>query len=186
MKISEISLDPISLNLDPNTEVEVYGSRARQKGTGYRDLLFRIIGTDDCLVLHKNWYNQYSGSFYDTAEVIRGFFAKQKSFGKECSKLSRKYGISWDLASALGGTEESVKFFLEDAPLGITYENLGLRKELRAGITRRKAAMKIILGYEGCKCWIDRLGQKHSRVIADYLLAELNKLVEPISISEYL
>lgn len=70
----EYPVSSVKDNILPDTELQFIGTRSRQTGTGYRNCLYRICGTDDCLVIEENQYDGFTGRFYDTAYIQRGFF----------------------------------------------------------------------------------------------------------------
>ena len=159
--------------LPADTLVEWVGRRSRWTGTGYVDSLYRIVGTDDLLIIHHN-DGPLEDIHRDTAEVKKGFFDEARIYSKRVGKLSRKYGIPFNVALALGDCEELYYWFVAATPKQklrrVTNKTLA---NLHAGISRRKEGLFEVLGaelYDALK--IGGMGQENSTRIACYV-AEL-------------
>ena len=174
MKLFELN-DPKSnpfeeqTGLSPETEVMYVKSF---KGND----VYKVVGTSDAVILYHNSYASSCGGFYTEAVFKRNYFDEQKKWGREAAKLAKRYGLEWQLVSAIGANDESVAKFIirvkKHASEDIIYRQ---KNDLSAGINRRKNAIKKCLGYSDDDYeeffWIEKLGQKNSEVIANYLLS---------------
>lgn len=187
MRISEISLFNgvatyasgrtvmSETGLAPETEVKFIGSQSRWKGTGYRNSLYRIDGTDDLLIILHN-SGPVDNIFWDNVAVTKGYFAEQKAYGQRVGVLARKYNIPFEVCLALGDNEDVYPQFIatvEKNPI-VSEETIN---DLYAGISRRKSGLAEVLGqvlFELLK--IDSMGQKNSERIAYYVAERSTKL----------
>ncbi len=180
--------------LSPETEVVYAESQSRQTGTGYRNDIYRICGSDDAIIIRHNDGYVTEDVSVDSVSVSKGYFAEKREYGRACGKLSRRYGVPFEVALVLG-TEDSLYSRLADA-LKAAKEGAWLtdveeyiaflysegRDEqysdvfasLSAGINRRKVALKYILGDEFYnELGIYGMGQVHSERLARYVLTVL-------------
>ena len=150
------------------TQIEDLGKRSRQCGTGYKDSLYRITGTDDLLIICHN-SGPVDNITWDTVVMKKGYFEETKNYAKRVGRLSRKYGICFDAAMALGEEEEKYEEFIDCMKNICVCEDCkeALLNDLSAGISRRKSALMKILGEELYDLLgIGSMGQRNSARIA--------------------
>lgn len=137
----------------------------RQTGTGYKDYYYRIVGSDDVVIVHKNWYSR--GRFYDTWELVQGYYNQSRDYGARCREVAEVVGCPVELALAIGPDKvEQFVAYVNSIRHPLTKEDV---HELAAcGINRRKQAIKRIL--DGSDIAED-MGQVNSGRVADYLLS---------------
>lgn len=175
------------------TEVEHVKTVSRQRGTGYENDIYRIVGTDDAVVIGRNWYSQYSG-FHDTADFAPGYFAEQRAYGAACREASRTYDLPVEVCLAIGPDlvgefcllVEQIRLAPETPARSWTADKDGVREttpkdpllypellhELQnCGIYRRKEATLALLpeASEELVRRIESAGQVNSRRVAGYL-----------------
>ena len=175
--------------LAPETKVEYFCRQSRSTGTGYKNSIYRICGTDDALVIRHNDGPVYD-IFRDNVRVEKDYFAKRRSYGAACREASRKYGLPMEVCLAVG-PEFCEEFAAEAAK--VTYHEGGFIgsnsvgfaevkpywlddgavNELCAGIgRRRKATLSLIADCsEELKAQISGMGQKNSERIARFFTA---------------
>ena len=165
--------------LDPDAQLEKIGSRSRKTGTGCKDTMYRICGTDDMLLIEHNAGPQ--DDFYlDIVSIERGYFAERREYGWKATKLSRKYHIPFEVAVVLGTNEEvyhQFLFIVSDVD-GISIRTI---RNLRSGIERRKIGLYTVLGkelYDALE--IEKMGQKHSKSIAEYIVSNCLARIENV------
>lgn len=155
--------------LPADTQIEFYEARSRQTGTGYSNSLYRIVGTDDLLTIYHN-DGPMDNLSWDNVSLSKGFFRKQKEYGKRVGKLSRKYHIPFEVCLALGDNEEIYPRVLSIIG-GKLNVNACTLHDLRAGINRRKDALLSILGSELYETLgIGSMGQLNSERLARFVL----------------
>ncbi len=153
------------LKMDDQVVVEDYGTQALYGG-GYLDHLYRIKGTDDLIRIRH-----YEGEEPGEDEVIfeEGFFKIRREFANKVGDLSREFLIPFRVSLAIGVKRENYEAFKEAIRDADSWSVETLR-DLRAGITRRKAALQAILGqdlYDSLD--IENMGQDHSERIAHFV-----------------
>lgn len=174
--ISEIKLESGSDNvrtimsetgLPATTMVQYVGRQTRWTGTGYSNSLYRIVGTDDLLVIYHN-SGSINNIYRDSVAVTKEYFAEQKSYAKRVGILSRKYQIPFEVGLAIGDKEDLYSQ-LKNAMVNVDV-SVGTIRDFNAGINRRKAGIMAILGSELYNALnIDSMGQRNSERIAQYL-----------------
>jgi hypothetical protein len=156
--------------LPADTKVEYVGHRSRWTGTGYRNSLYRIVGTDDLLVIRHN-DGPVDNLDWDNVEVIHGYFRKQREYGREVGVLSKMYDIPFEVCLALGTNQEVYPRFTE--AIKVARDKVGrtrLLADLKAGINRRKDGLLAVLGSELYDAiGIESMGQKNSERLALYV-----------------
>lgn len=137
---------------------------ARQTGTGYKDFYYRIVGSNDVVVIHKNRYSM--GKFYDTWELVQGYYNQSRDYGARCRKVAEAVDCPTDLALAVGPDRvERFVAYVNSIKRPLTKEDV---HELAAcGINRRKQAIERILGDNIA----EGKGQVNTERIAQYLLS---------------
>lgn len=159
--------------LPGDTKVEYVGHRSRWTGTGYRNSLYRIVGTDDLLVIRHN-DGPVNNLDWDNVEVIQGYFRKQREFGREVGFISKMYDVPFEVCLALGTNQEVYPKFIGAIKVArdnnLRYTKLRLMGDLKAGINRRKDGLLAVLGSELYDAiGIESMGQKNSERLALYV-----------------
>lgn len=163
--------------LPADTLVEYVGSQSREKGTAQKNSLYHIIGTDDLLRIRHN-DGTSDNLTWDNIEIVKDYFAKQRSYGNQVKELARKYHLPFNVGLVLG-TEEVKYQFLKNIVSDVDFVTIGTFRDLEAGIDRRKRGLRAVLGDEFYE-WlsIDELGQLNSQRLALYIrdkcLARIN------------
>lgn len=160
--------------LPQETLVEFVKSVSRRRGTGYRNLIYRVIGTDDAVIIEENHHS--SGMFYDRARMEPGYFAQQRAYGAACRRESKCWGLPMEVCLALG-PELCEEFAIKVA--AVTTVSADMLHELSCGIGRRKAAiLKLLDEAPGGLCSerlaerVNSFGQANAWRVADYLSAK--------------
>lgn len=175
--------------LAPETEVEYVCRQSRWTGTGYSNSIYRIVGTDDALVIRHN-DGSVDNIYWDNVRVEKGYFAAQRSYGTACRKASRKYCLPMEVCLAIGpklceefATEVAKVTYHEGGFIGSNAVGFakvepyqlddGAVNELCAGIGRRKTAILSLLAEcsEELRTKIGNMGQKNSERVARFFTA---------------
>lgn len=154
------------LGLDPATLLQCMGTRSRWTGTGYRDDLYRIHGTDDRVVVSHN-----SGSIdnigWASASLEKNYFARARAHGVACREAARQHGLTVEAVLAIG-PENAAEFA---AVLKKIVESGDANfHELSCGIDRRKTEQCRLFAKAGAsEQLMDKLscGQRNSYRISD-------------------
>ena len=151
--------------------VEYVETVSRWTGTGYRDVIYRIAGTDDALVEICNPGERgYAPSRF---EIREGFFAERREYARRASTIAKRYGVPFGVALAVANCPEWAIENLAgaDVPEKALWE-------LTCGIDRRKQGIALSIGTETYKALgIEGMGQKHSQAVADFLLENHQKVI---------
>ena len=146
--------------------VEFVESKSRWTGTGYRDLIYRICGTDDAIIEVQN--PGFGGPAPSKFEIHKGFFAERLEYARRAGKIAKRCGVSFEVALAVADCPEwAIK------NLAIADPPAEALRELSCGIYRRKQGIAMSLDaetYEALR--IEGMGQKHSQAVAAFLLAK--------------
>lgn len=183
MKLSEITLNNgtdtnctrtmmSATGLSADTELEFIEQVARCTGTGYRNSIYRVVGSDDAIIIKHN-NGAPDNLSWDSVEVITGYFAERKAYGQVVGMLTRKYRIPFEVGLAIGTKEKLYPWFLA-ACAQLDHLTEDDKSDLRAGIARRKAGLQVALGqdlYDALD--IDGMGQRNSSRIASYVLSRI-------------
>lgn len=147
-------------------------SVSKMAGTGYTTDIYRIVGTDDAVVIHRNEGGVHC-PFYDLVTFKPGFFTERRVHWEKCKKMAEQFSVPVELVLAVYPVEEVVEAFAEMTPAFDKELDHELR---RCGIARRKEAIAKIIG-EGLADVIDlsRMGQKNSTRIALFLADRMKK-----------
>ena len=152
------------LGLEDNLIVEEI-ERQRLFGQGAEDTLYKIVGTDD-LIRVRHFDDEFEK---DTVSYEKGFFEERRKYADNVGNLSREFLIPFRVALAIGDDRknyESLKEKLAD----VDDVTIRLLRDLRAGINRRKRALKELLCddlYDSLG--IDSMGQDHSERLAHFI-----------------
>ena len=95
--------------LPADTLVEYVGSQSREKGTAQKNSLYHIIGTDDLLRIRHN-DGTSDNLTWDNIEIVKDYFAKQRSYGNQVKELARKYHLPFNVGLVLGTEEVKYQF----------------------------------------------------------------------------
>lgn len=154
--------------LPPTAKLEYIGTCSRKVGTGLRNSLFHICGTDDLLVIRRN-DGPADNPRRDNVVIEKGYFTKTREYSKIAGELSVKYHFPFDLCLALGTEEKNYKLLRKELSRlkEISPETF---KNLYLGIDKRRMALKDVFStelYDGLN--IDHMGQQHTKRIAMYV-----------------
>ena len=162
--------------MDPNTELEFCQSVSRQAGTGYADDIYRIVGTDDAVIVECNLYNNDDG-FHDSVRVVEGYFAERRNYGVACGEASRRLALPFQVVLAVGpefADEYKVALDLvERKPDRQLYHEL-----VNCGIERRKSAILWLIG-ENISDELYSKVQNFGQVNSDRIARHLARKVAP-------
>ena len=175
--------------LAPETEVEYICRQSRWTGTGYANSVYRICGTDDALII-RHCDGPVDNIYWDNVNVVKGYFAKQRSYGAACREASRRYHLPMEVCLAVGSelceefaTEAAKVTYHEGGFIGSNAVGFaevepywlddGAVNELYAGIGRSKKAILSLIAEcsEELKAKIGSMGQKNSERIARFFTA---------------
>lgn len=159
--------------LPAGTEVLFVEDRSRSRGTGYKDSIFRILGTEDALILH-HCAGPVDNLDWADIEVRKDFFKDRRSFGQRVGRLTRKYHLPFEVGLALGDDEEVYKTFLAEVAAFsyLVREDEVVGADIYAGISRRKSALRKILGEDLCeRLNLYRMGQENTSRLARYIIS---------------
>lgn len=150
--------------MDEDTVVEDAGKQSLYGG-GYKDFLYRVKGSDDLIRVRKHVDES------EDCEVFfeSGYFKKRLEYANRIGDLSRAYKIPFRVSLAIGDCPERFEAFKE-AIKDVDTLSIQTLRDLRAGISRRKQALKEVLGeplYDELK--IEEMGQDHSERIAHFI-----------------
>lgn len=160
--------------LPPETEVQFVDKQSRWTGTGYSNSLYRIVGTDDLLIIRHN-DGPVDNIEWDNVAITKGYFAERRAYSKRVGNLSRKYHIPFEVCLSLGDDEELYPWFMS-AMTNLDFVCIGTIRDLCAGINRRKSGLKEVLGeelYDALR--IDSMGQLNSERIAHFVADKCEK-----------
>ena len=171
MKIKDIQVNPNSfrpeeiLKLSPETQVRPISVDYTIKGTGLREVLYQIVGTDDGFVVYTTV--GHGGVIYQGTQAREGYFKQAREFGKKAYQLSIRHELPWEVIVALKGDEENVKKF----------KNLMAKK---ASLTSVKERVKNIYGSERINILkevlpgvdLEGISYHNANRIVDYLMSE--------------
>lgn len=155
------------LELSPELEVEWIDRVSRWTGTGYTNDIYRVVGTEDAIVVENNHYCE--GRFFACPDYKPGYFAEKRSYAKECGKISRKTSIPFEVVLAIGPNHpmEVYQALLSVKGQTVTEETMS---DLCAGINRRKYGCEVVLGSDLYNTLqIGGMGQSHSTRVALYI-----------------
>ncbi len=159
-----------------NTQVEFIETQSRWTGTGYKNSIYRVVGTDDAIIiLHNN--GTVDNLSWDSVRVKKGYFAERRSYGQRVGALARKYRLPFELCLALGDRENIYPWFLS-ALTQLGHVTVSTVNDLWAGINRRKAGLRVALGddlYDAIG--IDKMGQQNSTRIAEYVAKRIEESI---------
>ena len=151
-----------------NAEMEFVQKQTRWVGTGYKNSIYRLMGTDDAIIIVHGAGKSYQDALKDCVEYEKGYFTKQKEYARECGKVSREHDIPFYAVLALG-PEMAIraKIILKNTSVfkvGYFWDELG------CGISRRKAALLEIFKDDTALCReIEYMGQINSGRLAEYV-----------------
>lgn len=155
--------------------VEYIESQSRWAGTGYRNLIYRVVGTDDAVEEQLNVYCQEDGGFYTHIYYLKGFFSKRKAFGRKCKGFAGYYALPVEFVMAIGPDALQANMIALANVLRyakVQCHDESIRWELSCGIGRRKKAIAYVLGNDLYNAFgIESMGQKNSSRVADFLLS---------------
>ncbi|MDR0398011.1 MAG: hypothetical protein LBH36_02405 [Candidatus Nomurabacteria bacterium] len=146
------------LELPRDTELEFVERQSRQPGTAYSRNVYRIVGTDDAVVVRHDT---------DTAKILAGYFQARKDYGAACSKAARNCGLPFEVVLAVG--PDNAEEFAQVAKSLRGKVSQGEVYELSCGIGRRKAALGRLLPESRLKVEILAMGQKNSTRVAEFV-----------------
>ena len=149
-------------DINPNILVTKVEEQSKY-GKDYKDCLYRIEGSEDLIRLRT-----YDDS---SSELIleRGYFKNRREYATKVGELSREFQIPFKISLAIGDKREDY-VSLKQAIADVDNFQISTLRDLRAGIYRRKKALKEILGerlYDSIG--IEDMGQEHSERIAHYI-----------------
>lgn len=148
------------------TQFEYVDTQSRWVGTGYETDIFRIVGTDDALLIYRNEGGGQS-PFYDDPCFEEGYFAERRAYGKACGELAKKYKVPFELVLAIGPREKLVEYF---AALKVPFNKDWEHELTGCGIARRKSAITEVIGETMAeKISLSSMGQINSARVARYL-----------------
>ena len=158
---------------------KVIRSWSRWTGTGYKseEVIFKSENGESFYgQIDHNRYDQFSGNFYDVGFEIEDPRPARREFWQKTIRLAEKLKVSHEVARALHGNEEIIRA-VKEAALKYNKPNSfpkGIEWELTAtGISRRKGAIKFVLGEElYAQALIEDMGQMYSEILAQWV-AEL-------------
>ncbi len=151
--------------VDPDTLLIPVEEQSRY-GEGYKDFLYRVEGTED-LVRVRHSLGEEPGE--DEVIIEKDYFKIRKAYSKRVGELSREFKIPYKVSLAIGDNRDNY-VALKNAIADVDKIPISTLRDIHAGIARRKAGLKEILGdslYDSLK--IDEMGQKHSERIALYV-----------------
>ena len=155
-------------DLKAGTLVEHIETVSRMTGTAYKNSIYRVLGTDDALIIRHN-DGPTDNIYWDNAVVRRGYFSERREFAQRIGTLSNKYRIPFEVCLAIGDNEELYPLFLA-AVSNLDNVSIKTMGDLNAGIWRRKNALLNALGdhlYDLMK--IEEMGQRNSSRLAQYV-----------------
>ena len=146
-------------------------SYSRWAGTGYRNYVY-VIDEKWQVTVVGNCYS--GGEFYDSYQVedYTKIVASQKAYGRRVARLAKAAGVPWNIAVFAGNiaSDEEAINVLKSVKQVKGSADADLSWELSCGIGRRVTAIEQMLGETWNK--LSCSGQKQTKTLADYLLAE--------------
>lgn len=147
MKASELTANGIPVSdlysnkISKETEVEYYTSISRMTGTGYKDLIYRIVGTDDAIKLSLNASN--NGPSRTAVIYDEGYFTERRNYAKQIGKLCKEFPIIPFQVGLVLGLDRDIWLQVErkKQEWGYISEWTPICRELKCGINRRKKAL---------------------------------------------
>ena len=152
--------------------VECVDVQSRWTGTGYRDVIYRIVGTDDAIIEVQN--PGFGGPAPSIFDIRKGYFAARREYARRAGKIAKQFSIPFCVALAIA---DRPKWAIEK--LAAAYPPEEALWELNCGINRRKMGIAMSIDaatYEALR--IEGMGQKHSMAVAGFLLEKYDELMK--------
>lgn len=166
-------------NLPANTKIQYIKEEGRPIYPGERNplhtnSLYRIVDTDDLLVI-RHLDGDAHNPIMDNVELRCGYFKKKREYGQAVAVLAKKYSFPYDVALALGTTEEVYPLLSEAIENSRAKDLMYTFEDLKGSTSCQKSFLLIIASELYHTLSIEKMGKKNVWRIAKYVYEQLSK-----------